>query len=183
MPWVPTRRRCSISISRLASETQRNSARSGALARRFARHRVLTEQHGRLVRRQAGAATLGDLAAADGRGVEQAAAEDLTAALGAGALRVVAARHVNARELRAATENAVAEDGRVRALRRGLERSLLALELLRGAVIGAYPYGFVDVVTKGYGTVLVNSIAITLFGVVIGLVFLGIDRLLTRRAR
>lgn len=57
----------------------------------------------------------------------------------------------------------------------------LGWTLLRGAVIGAYPYPFVDVVRLGYGRVLVNVVAITLLGVVLGAVLLGIDRLLSRR--
>ena len=57
----------------------------------------------------------------------------------------------------------------------------LAYTLLRGAVIGGYPYPFVDVVKLGYGQVLVNVVAILVFGVVVAAVLLGIDRLLGRR--
>jgi hypothetical protein len=53
--------------------------------------------------------------------------------------------------------------------------------LLRGAVIGGYPYPFIDVVKLGYGQVLVNVIAIAVIGVVIAAALLGIDRLLARR--
>jgi len=58
----------------------------------------------------------------------------------------------------------------------------IAYTLLRGAVIGAYPYPFIDVVRLGYGQVLVNVLAIAVLGVVIGAALLGIDRLLSRRA-
>jgi hypothetical protein len=57
----------------------------------------------------------------------------------------------------------------------------LAWTLLRGAVIGAYPYPFLDVVDLGYRQVLVNVAAITAFGVVIGALLMGIDALLSRR--
>jgi hypothetical protein len=57
----------------------------------------------------------------------------------------------------------------------------LAYTLVRGAVIGAYPYPFVDVVRLGYGQVAVNVVAIVVFAVVLGAIMLGIDRLLTRR--
>jgi hypothetical protein len=53
--------------------------------------------------------------------------------------------------------------------------------LLRGAVIGAYPYPFIDVVKLGYGQVLINVVGIAVIGVVIASILLGIDRLLTRR--
>lgn len=56
--------------------------------------------------------------------------------------------------------------------------------LLRGAVIGAYPYPFVDVVRLGYGTVAINLVAVVALAFVICAVLLGIDRLLGRtRAR
>ena len=53
---------------------------------------------------------------------------------------------------------------------------------MRGAVIGAYPYPFIDVVRLGYGQVLLNVLAIAVLGVVIGTALLGIDRLLSRRS-
>lgn len=46
----------------------------------------------------------------------------------------------------------------------------------RGAVIGAYPYDFVDVVRLGYPQVLANVTAILVLGVVIAGIFLGIER-------
>ena len=54
--------------------------------------------------------------------------------------------------------------------------------LIRGAVIGGYPYPFIDVVRHGYGTVLINVAAITVLGLLLCAVALGIDRLLLRRA-
>ena len=52
--------------------------------------------------------------------------------------------------------------------------------LVRGAVITAYPYGFIDVARYGYGSVLINIAGVAVFGVIIGFTFLGIDRLLSR---
>ena len=57
----------------------------------------------------------------------------------------------------------------------------LVFALVRGAVIGAYPYPFLDVVTLGYGTVLVNVAFIVLFALVLLMILWGIDRLLMRR--
>ncbi len=54
--------------------------------------------------------------------------------------------------------------------------------LVRGAIIDSYPYGFIDVVAHGYGTVTINLIGVVIFGIVLGLIFLGLDRLLSRRA-
>ena len=53
--------------------------------------------------------------------------------------------------------------------------------LVRGAVIGAYPYPFIDVVRLGYGQVLINVVGIAVFGVIIGAIFVAIDRWLSRR--
>ena len=55
--------------------------------------------------------------------------------------------------------------------------------LLRGAVIQAYPYPFINVVKLGYPTVLMNVAAIAVFGLAIGAVLLGVDRLLARVGR
>ncbi len=57
----------------------------------------------------------------------------------------------------------------------------LAYTLLRGAVIGAYPYPFIDVVRLGYGQVAVNIVGVAVLGIVLGSALLGIDRLLVRR--
>lgn len=58
----------------------------------------------------------------------------------------------------------------------------VAYALIRGAVIDAYPYGFIDVATHGYGTVLINVLGVLALGIVLGLVFLGVDKLLSRRS-
>ncbi|MFN8169398.1 MAG: Pr6Pr family membrane protein [Candidatus Nanopelagicales bacterium] len=55
--------------------------------------------------------------------------------------------------------------------------------LLRGAVIGAYPYPFVDVVKLGYGQVMLNILGVAVLGVVIGAILKGIDALLGRLRR
>jgi len=55
--------------------------------------------------------------------------------------------------------------------------------LIRGAVIDSYPYGFIDVGIHGYGTVTINLIGIVIFGIVLGLIFLGLDRWLSRGIR
>ncbi|MDO9486666.1 MAG: Pr6Pr family membrane protein [Actinomycetota bacterium] len=54
--------------------------------------------------------------------------------------------------------------------------------LIRGAFIDSYPYGFIDVGVHGYGTVTLNLIGVVIFGIILGLVFLGIDNLLSRRS-
>ena len=57
----------------------------------------------------------------------------------------------------------------------------VSYSLVRGAVIGAYPYPFIDVVRLGYGQVLINVVGIAVFGVIIGAIFVAIDRWLSRR--
>ena len=52
--------------------------------------------------------------------------------------------------------------------------------LIRGAVIGAYPYPFFDVITNGYASVLTFIAVILVFAVLIDLALLGIDRLIAR---
>ena len=59
----------------------------------------------------------------------------------------------------------------------------LAYALVRGVVIGAYPYFFIDVVTLGYGSVFLNLAGVLLLGLVIALALWGLDRLLTKRGR
>ena len=59
----------------------------------------------------------------------------------------------------------------------------LGYTFARGAVIDAYPYGFINVAELGYGRVLVNVAGVILLGIVLGLVFLGLDRVLGRRSR
>ena len=57
------------------------------------------------------------------------------------------------------------------------------LTLVRGATISAYPYGFVNVAQYGYGSVLLNIAGVAVLGIVIGFVFFGLDRLLSRAQR
>jgi len=55
--------------------------------------------------------------------------------------------------------------------------------LVRGTVIQAYPYGFLDIGKHGLGTVIVTVIAIAIFGVIISVIYLGLDRLLSLKKR
>ena len=57
----------------------------------------------------------------------------------------------------------------------------VAYALARGAVIDAYPYGFLDVATLGWGKALVNIGGVLVLGIVLGFIYLGLDRLLSRR--
>lgn len=54
--------------------------------------------------------------------------------------------------------------------------------LVHGAVVGAYPYGILDVATYGYAAVLVTLGEIIILGIVLGYAFLGLDRLLSRKS-
>ena len=56
----------------------------------------------------------------------------------------------------------------------------LVFALVRGAFIGAYPYGFLDVATYGYGTVLTNVAGIVAFAIVLCLILCGIDWVIRR---
>lgn len=58
----------------------------------------------------------------------------------------------------------------------------VAYSLIRGAVIDAYPYGFLDVAAYGYGTVFLNVLGILVFGIVLALAFVGLDKLLSRHS-
>lgn len=53
--------------------------------------------------------------------------------------------------------------------------------LARGAVVGAYPYGFANVAELGYASVATTLVAILVFGLVVAAVFWGAERLLSRR--
>ena len=55
--------------------------------------------------------------------------------------------------------------------------------LVRGAVIHAYPYGFLNVDKHGLGTVIITVIAIAIFGVIISAIYLGLDRLLSLKKK
>lgn len=59
----------------------------------------------------------------------------------------------------------------------------LAWALARGAVIHAYPYGFLDVVTYGYPTVLINVLGVVVFAIILCLIFWGLDALISRLTR
>jgi len=55
-----------------------------------------------------------------------------------------------------------------------------AYALIRGTVIGAYPYPFLDVATKGWASVLMFIAVICIFGILIMAVMLGLDALMRR---
>lgn len=59
----------------------------------------------------------------------------------------------------------------------------LAFAMARGASMGAYPYGFVDVAKYGYGTVLLNVANIVIFAIVLCLILWGIDAVIRRMSR
>ena len=54
--------------------------------------------------------------------------------------------------------------------------SWILITLIRGAIINAYPYPFVNVVKLGYGPVLMNLVVILLACCVLALLLWGIDR-------
>jgi hypothetical protein len=56
----------------------------------------------------------------------------------------------------------------------------LLFALVRGAFIGAYPYGFLDVATLGYGTVATNVLGVVVFAIVLSLILWGIDWVIRR---
>jgi hypothetical protein len=56
----------------------------------------------------------------------------------------------------------------------------LAYTFLRGAVIHAFPYGFLAVDELGWGRALVNVAGVLVVGIVLGLAFWGLDVLLSR---
>jgi hypothetical protein len=53
---------------------------------------------------------------------------------------------------------------------------------IRGAIVGWYPYGFIDVNAKGYPRVLLNSLGLAIAYIAIGFLCLAIDRAFTRSA-
>ena len=57
----------------------------------------------------------------------------------------------------------------------------ILLTFVKGAITDHYPYGFMDVVTYGYIKVLITTVAILVFAWIIGLIFLALDKLLSRR--
>lgn len=54
--------------------------------------------------------------------------------------------------------------------------------LVRGEFISAYPYGFLNVLDLGLTSVLINIAGVAALGVVLGLLFWAVDRLLGRRS-
>ncbi|HET7902734.1 MAG TPA: Pr6Pr family membrane protein [Candidatus Nanopelagicales bacterium] len=56
-----------------------------------------------------------------------------------------------------------------------------AMALVRGAVVGAYPYPFLDVAKNGFASVLAFVGVILVVAVVLALVLLGLDRVLPPR--
>ncbi|MGB3184700.1 MAG: Pr6Pr family membrane protein [Ornithinimicrobium sp.] len=56
----------------------------------------------------------------------------------------------------------------------------IAWMLSRGAVVGAYPYGFADVGTRGFGAVAVTLGLIVVFGPIVASIYWLIDRALLR---
>ncbi len=52
--------------------------------------------------------------------------------------------------------------------------------LIRGSWTGRYPYPFLDVGELGLGVVLVNTVVLTIVFMVLGELFVGVDKLLTR---
>ena len=57
-----------------------------------------------------------------------------------------------------------------------------AYTLIRGAVINAYPYSFLNVAKYGLASVLTTIVMIAVFGLVLGYVCWGIDRLIAGKA-
>ena len=54
--------------------------------------------------------------------------------------------------------------------------------LVRGAVIGAYPYFFLNVADLGLGQVIINIILVALLATIIGFIYLLIDKVRSRKA-
>jgi len=53
--------------------------------------------------------------------------------------------------------------------------------MIRGAVIDAYPYGFLNAQELGLGTALTNIGGVAILGIVLGLIYWLIDRLLSQK--
>ena len=52
--------------------------------------------------------------------------------------------------------------------------------LVRGTVISAYPYGFINVINLGYATVLINITGVVVLGIAVCLVLWGVDVAVSR---
>ena len=68
--------------------------------------------------------------------------------------------------------------GKVGPMVAALSRGLRRFSLLHGAVTGFYPYPFLEVTQLGYERVLLNMGVLTAAFAVLGLILVGIDRLL-----
>lgn len=73
-------------------------------------------------------------------------------------------------------------DRRVIALSVVYPLAWLALTLVRGALIGWYPYPFLDVAALGYPTVALNSLGITALFLLLAIAATAVDRVLGRRS-
>ncbi len=58
-----------------------------------------------------------------------------------------------------------------------------AFTLIRGSIVDWYPYPFVDVIEHGYGRVVVNAVGLTILCAAVGLLYVFLDRALSKRAR
>lgn len=56
-----------------------------------------------------------------------------------------------------------------------------AYAMVRGAIIDAYPYGFLNAQELGLGTALTNIGGVAILGIVMGVIYWAIDRLLSSR--
>lgn len=65
----------------------------------------------------------------------------------------------------------------------GIPLMWVAWMLGRGAVVGAYPYDFADVGTRGYPAVAATLAGILVFGIIVAAVFWGIDAAISRVTR
>lgn len=73
-------------------------------------------------------------------------------------------------------------DARVVLASIGIPVVWVAFMLTRGAVIGAYPYGFADVRTHGYASVLAFVAGVLAFALLVAALYGLLDRVLARRA-
>ena len=58
-----------------------------------------------------------------------------------------------------------------------------AYTLIRGEFIAAYPYGFLNVIAYGLPAVLTNIAGVAVLGIILGLLFWAVDRLLSLRQK
>ena len=59
----------------------------------------------------------------------------------------------------------------------------LVYTLIRGAIVGAYPYPFINAANLGIGGALFNVLFVVILGVILGFIFLGLDRLIMKFRR